>query len=76
MRAGKFEYYQSPKNNRWYWRYRSVNGLTTAISAGGKAGGYGSKDGVKRAISKFISDVCTDQQQAIRVVEVTVSSPR
>jgi uncharacterized protein YegP (UPF0339 family) len=53
MNKYEFVVYQSEKDNRWYWRLVSSNGLIVAQSAGGIHGGYKNKQNAVHIIDRI-----------------------
>lgn len=49
----EFEYYQSAKNQDWYWRFRAANGRVVADGCEG----YTSKAGVLRALDNVQAEL-------------------
>lgn len=53
--ACKFEIYQSPKNNEWYWRFKAANGQI--VATGGE--GYKEKESCRHGL-EVVKDNAAD----------------
>lgn len=62
MKAPKFEVFQSPRNNQWYWHLKSANGKVIAHGEG-----HTRKQDAERAIKTVGDTVLTVLSDAIPI---------